>query len=286
MDLHLSKDAYICNVEWVVKHLVSAQALSPVTGGLYEGQLVVWDTIDVHNSVFTRQTKFHIYGEPPVYLDHDYFRPPVGKIVHFSERDDGVYVALKLERPLEDVSGVYLSVGGFAIGSTREDGVYVIEELAVLEASLTPRPAQPNSELVLLMKTLTDMATEKEQEQEKAALDNASSQTAQKKAAAPRVQGFLRKYDIEQLEDYVVELAGRVEALEGLQAQVTDIQRRLADLEAAVSQIQGLTQDAVAQSVEKALNAVKEQVQPLAKELAKTMLLVSEALKKTNTQRI
>jgi predicted nucleic acid-binding Zn-ribbon protein len=151
------------------------------------------------------------------------------------------------------------------------------------------------------MKTLTDMATEKEQEQEKAALDNASSQTAQKMAAAPdnassqiaqkraappRVQGFLRKYDIEQLEDYVVELAARVEALEKLQAQVTDIQRRLADLEAAVSQIQGLTQDAVAQSVEKALNAVKEQVQPLAKELAKTMLLVSEALKKTNTQRI
>jgi hypothetical protein len=281
--------------------LVSAQALSPVAGGLYEGQLVVWDTIDAHNSVFTRQTKFHIYGEPPVYLDHDYFRPPVGKIVHFSERDDGLYVALKLERPLEDVSGVYLSVGGFAIGSTREDGVYVIEELAVLEASLTPRPAQPNSELVLLMKTLTDMATEKEQEQKKAALDNASSQTAQKMAAAPdnassqiaqkraappRVQVFLRKYDIEQLEDYVVELAGRVEALEGLQAQVTDIQRRLADLEAAVSQIQGLTQDAVAQSVEKALNAVKEQVQPLAKELAKTMLLVSEALKKTNPQRI
>jgi hypothetical protein len=273
-------------VEWVVKHLVSAQALSPVAGGLYEGQLVVWDTIDAHNSVFTRQTKFHIYGEPPVYLDHDYFRPPVGKIVHFSERDDGLYVALKLERPLEDVSGVYLSVGGFAIGSTREDGVYAIEELAVLEASLTPRPAQPNSELVLLMKTLTDMATEKEQEQEKAALDNASRQTAQKMAAAPRVQGFLRKYDIEQLEDYIVELAARVEALEGLQAQVTDLQRRLADLEAAVSQIQGLTQDAVAQSVEKALNAVKEQVQPLAKELAKTMLLVSEALKKTNTQRI
>jgi predicted nucleic acid-binding Zn-ribbon protein len=136
------------------------------------------------------------------------------------------------------------------------------------------------------MKTLTDMATEKEQEQEKAAQDNASRQTAQKMAAAPRVQGFLRKYDIEQLEDYIVELAARVEALEGLQAQVTDLQRRLADLEAAVSQIQGLTQDAVAQSVEKALNAVKEQVQPLAKELAKTMLLVSEALKKTNTQRI
>jgi len=321
VDLHLSKDAYICNVEWVVKHLVSAQALSPVAGGLYEGQLVVWDTIDAHNSVFTRQTKFHIYGEPPVYLDHDYFRPPVGKLVHFSERDDGLYVALKLERPLEDVSGVYLSVGGFAIGSTREDGVYAIEELAVLEASLTPRPAQPNSELVLLMKTLTDMANENEKAplETLSALDYVRKQdlvqletlvkelaacvkaledwknsessageqvTQQKVIAAPSALGNLRKQDVAQLEAIVTELMARMEVLEGLQAQVTDIQRRLADLEAAVRQIQGLTQDAVAQSVEKALNAVKEQVQPLAKELAKTMLLVSEALKKTNTQRI
>jgi len=291
--LHLSEDAYICNVEWVVKHLVSAQALSPVAGGLYEGQLVVWDTIDAHNSVFTRQTKFHVYGEPPVYLDHDYFRPPVGKIVHFSERDDGLYVALKLERPLEDVSGVYLSVGGFAIGSTREDGVYVIEELAVLEASLTPRPAQPNSELVLLMKTLTDMATENE----KAPLETAGAQAVQKEekvsvqatqkvATAPSALGYLRKQDLAQLEAFVNELAARVEALETLQAQVADLQQRVADLAAAVSQIQGMTQEAVAQSVEKALKAVEEQVQPLAKELAKTMLLVSEALKKTNTQRI
>jgi len=293
VDLHLSKDAYICNVEWVVKHLVSAQALSPVAGGLYEGQLVVWDTIDAHNSVFTRQTKFHIYGEPPVYLDHDYFRPPVGKIVHFSERDDGLYVALKLDRPLEDVSGVYLSVGGFAIGSTREDGVYVIEELAVLEASLTPRPAQPNSELVLLMKTLTDMANENEkvpletvgaqavQKEEKV-----SVQATQKVATAPSALGYLRKQDLAQLEAIVTELMARMEVLEGLQAQVTELQRRLADLEATVSQMQGMTQEAMAQSVEKALKVVEEKVQPLAKELAKTMLLVSEALKKTNTQRI
>ena len=282
MDLHLSKDAYICNVEWVVKHLVSAQALSPVAGGLYEGQLVVWDTIDAHNSVFTRQTKFHIYGEPPVYLDHDYFRPPVGKIVHFSERDDGLYVALKLERPLEDVSGVYLSVGGFAIGSTREDGVYAIEELAVLEASLTPRPAQPNSELVLLMKTLTDMANENE----KAPLETAIGQVGQKVATAPSALGYLRKQDLAQLEAFVNELAARVEALETLQAQVADLQQKVADLAAAVSQIQGMTQEAMTRSVEKALKAVEEQVQPLAKEIAKTMLLVSEALKKTNTQRI
>ena len=280
-------------MEWVVKHLVSAQALSPVVGGLYEGQLVVWDAIDVHNSVFTRQTKFHVYGEPPVYLDHDYFRPPVGKIVHFSERDDGLYVALKLERPLEEVSGVYLSVGGFAIGSTREDGVYVIEELAVLEASLTPRPAQPNSELVLLMKTLTDMANENE----KAPLETAGAQAVQKEenvsvqatpkvATAPSALGYLRKQDLAQLEAFVNELAARVEALETLQAQVADLQQRVADLAAAVSQIQGMTQEAVAQSVEKALKAVEEQVQPLAKEIAKTMLLVAEALKKTNTQRI
>ena len=333
MDLHLSKDAYICNVEWVVKHLVSAQALSPVAGGLYEGQLVVWDTIDAHNSVFTRQTKFHIYGEPPIYLDHDYFRPPVGKIVHFSERDDGLYVALKLERPLDDVSGVYLSVGGFAIGSTREDGVYVIEELAVLEASLTPRPAQPNSELVLLMKTLTDMANENEKaplegssgqdvqkgqpapsedwdvsNQSLAVLEDlanelearikalrngrnadsgAGQQTAQQKASATAsVFSYVRKQDMAQLEAMVNELMARMEVLEGLQAQVTELQRRLADLEATVSQMQGMTQESMAQSVEKALKVVEEKVQPLAKELAKTMLLVSEALKKTNTQRI
>ena len=282
MDFHLSKDAYICNVEWVVKHLVSAQALSPVAGGLYEGQLVVWDTIDAHNSVFTRQTKFHIYGEPPVYLDHDYFRPPVGKIVHFSERDDGLYVALKLERPLEDVSGVYLSVGGFAIGSTREDGVYAIEELAVLEASLTPRPAQPNSELVLLMKTLTDMANENE----KVPQEPAIGQVGQKVATAPSALGYLRKQDLAQLEAFVNELAARVEALETLQAQVADLQQKVADLAAAVSQIQGMAQEAMTQSVARALKAIEEQVQPLAKELAKTMLLVSEALKKTNTQRI
>ena len=269
-------------MEWVVKHLVSAQALSPVAGGLYEGQLVVWDTIDAHNSVFTRQTKFHIYGEPPVYLDHDYFRPPVGKIVHFSERDDGLYVALKLEHPLEDVSGVYLSVGGFAIGSTREDGVYAIEELAVLEASLTPRPAQPNSELVLLMKTLTDMATENE----KAPQEAASGQVAQKGAPTSVAVGYVKKQDLAQLEAIVTELMARMEVLEGLQAQVTELQRRLADLEATVSQMQGMTQEALAQSVEKALKVVEEKVQPLAKELAKTMLLVSEALKKTNTQRI
>jgi len=282
LDLHLSEDAYICNVEWVVKHLVSAQALSPVAGGLYEGQLVVWDTIDAHNSVFTRQTKFHIYGEPPVYLDHDYFRPPVGKIVHFSERDDGLYVALKLERPLEEVSGVHLSVGGFAIGSTREDGVYAIEELAVLEASLTPRPAQPNSELVLLMKRLTDMATENE----KAPQEPAGGQVAQKVATTPSALGYLRKQDLAQLEAFVNELAARVEALETLQAQMADLQQRVADLSAAVSQMQGMTQEALTQSVEKALKAVEERVQPLAKELAKSMLLVSEALKKTNTQRI
>ena len=321
MDLHLSENAYICSMDWRAKQLITSQTLSPVAGGLYEGQLLVWDTPDAHNDVFTRQTKFHIYGEPPVYLEHNYFAPPVGKIVHFSERDDGLYVALKLEHPLEDVKGVHLSVGGFAIGGARDDGAYEIKEFAVFEASLTPTPAQPNSELVLLMKKLTDMATEKEKAPQEtlSALDYVRKQdlvqletlvkelaacvkaledwknsessageqvTQQKVIAAPSALGNLRKQDVAQLEAIVTELMARMEVLEGLQAQVTDIQRRLADLEAAVRQIQGLTQDAVAQSVEKALNAIKEQVQPLAKELAKTMLLVSEALKKTNTQRI
>jgi hypothetical protein len=96
----------------------------------------------------------------------------------------------------------------------------------------------------------------------------------------------LKKQDLAQLEAIVNELMARMEVLEGLQAQVTELQRRLADLEATVSQMQGMTQEAMAQSVEKALKAVEEKVHPLAKELAKTMLLVSEALKKTNTQRI
>jgi len=265
-----------------VKHLVSAQALTPAAGGLYEGQLVVWDAIDAHNDVFTRQTKFHIYGEPPIYLDHNYFAPPVGKIVHFSDREDGLYVALKLERPLEDVSGVHLSVGGFSKGGLREDGVYEIKELAVFEASLTQMPAQPNTELVLLMKTLTDMATGNENEK----LANASEQATQKVVAPPSALGYLRKQDLAQVEAFVNELAARVEALEALPAQLAEMMQRLTDLEAAVSQIQGLTQEAVTQSVEKALKAVEGQVQPLTKEIAKSMLLVADALKKTNTQRL
>jgi hypothetical protein len=281
MDLHLSEKPYICGMEWRAKHLVSAQQLTPVVGGLYEGQLVVWDKSDAHNDVFTRETKFHVYGEPPVYLEHNYFAPPVGKIVHFAERENGLYVALKLERPLEDVSGVHLSVGGFAMGSVREDGAYEIKEFAVFEASLTPTPAQPNSELVLLMKTLTDMTAENE----KAPLENTGGQAPSKVATAPSALGYFKKQDLAQLEALVMELSARVEAMEGLQAQVADLQQRLADLEAAVSQIQGMTQEAVAQSVEKALKAVEEQVQPFAKELAKSMLLVGEALKilrKTN----
>ncbi len=269
-------------MEWRAKHLVSAQQLSPVAGGIYEGQLVVWDVADAHGDVFTRQTKFHIHGEPPVYLEHNYFAPPVGKIVHFSERDDGLYVALKLDRPLEDVNGVHLSVGGFAIGDVREDGLHEIKELAVFEASLTQMPAQPNKELVTLMKTLSNMATEKE----KANMGNASNQAAQKAATPPSALGYLRKQDLEQLEAFVNELAARVEALESIPAQLAELQQKLTELSAAVAQIQSMTQDALAQSVEKALNAVQEQIQPFAKELAKTILLVSEALKRTNNQRI
>ena len=318
MDLHLSEKSYICRVEWVVKHLVSAQTLSPVAGGLYEGQLVVWDVTDAHNSVFTRQTKFHIYGEPPVYLDHNYFAPPVGKIVHFSDREDGLYVALKLERPLEDVSGVYLSVGGFAKGETRADGVYEIKELAVFEASLTPTPAQPNSELALLMKTITDKAAENEKRslentsgqatqkvatlssgqatQKVATLSSGqatqkvatqpSGQATQKVATQPSALGYLRKQDLAQLEAMVMELMAQVEALKGLQPQLAELQRRLSDLEATVSQIQSMTQEAVTQSVEKSLTAVKEQVRPLATEFAQTTHLVAEAVKMVKTQRI
>ena len=123
-------------------------------------------------------------------------------------------------------------------------------------------------------------------ENEKAPQETASGQATPKVATTPSALGFLRKQDLAQLEAFVNELAARVEALETLQAQMADLQQRVADLAAAVSQMQGMTQESMAQSVEKALKVVEEKVQPLAKELAKTMLLVSEALKKTNTQRI
>ncbi len=281
-------------MEWRAKHLVSALSLAPVSGGLYEGQLVVWDVIDAHNDVFTRQTKFHIYGEPPVYLEHNYFAPPVGKIVHFSEREDGLYVALKLERPIEDLGKVHLSVGGFAIGEVRDDGAYEIKDFAVFEASLTPTPAQPNKELVMLMKTLTDMATGNEKKtpeisggqsaQEKTT--TSIGQLGQKLASSSSASGYLRKQDLAQLEAFVMELAARVEAIEAFQSQLVELQQRVAELEAAVSQLQSMTQESVAQSIEKALKAVQEQVQPLANEMAKNVLLVADALKRLNTKKI
>ena len=93
-------------------------------------------------------------------------------------------------------------------------------------------------------------------------------------------------YRGEALEAQRARVAARVEALEAIPAQLADLQQRLADLEAAVSQIQGLTEEAVSQSVEKALKAVEGQVQPLTKEMVKAVLLVAEALKKTNMQRL
>ena len=322
-------------MEWRAKQLAAPQLLTPVSRGLYEGQLVVWDVPDAHGDVFSISTNFYIYGEPYVFLEHNYFNAPVGRIVYHSQRDDGLYVGIKLDFEVEDefVEGLHLSVGGFARGHTRDDGYFQITQFALFEASLTRTPAQPNKQLVLLMKTLTDMATENEKAPQEAASglpapngaavfdavgyvrkqdlaqletvvkelvlrvkaledwknakSGAGEQATQQKAiAAPSAAGYLKKQDLAQLEAIVNELMARMEVLEGLQAQVTELQRRLADLEATVSQMQGMTQEAMAQSVEKALKVVEEKVQPLAKELAKTMLLVSEALKKTNTQRI
>jgi len=132
------------------------------------------------------------------------------------------------------------------------------------------------------MKNLTDMAAENE----KPPLENASGQPTQKVATQPSALGYLRKQDLAQLEAMVMELMARVEALEGLQPQLADLQRRLSDLEATVSQIQSMTQEAVTQSVEKSLKAMKEQIQLLANELAKSTLLVAEAVKMVKTQRI
>jgi len=269
-------------MEWRAKQLVGAQALLPVSGGLYEGQLVVWDVADAHNDVFTRQTKFHIYGEPLVYLEHNYFAPPVGKIVHFSEREDGLYVALKLNRSIEDMGNVRLSVGGFAVGGARKDGSYEIKEFAVFEVSLTSAPAQPNSELVLLMKTLADMALKSE----KMSPSEVGNESKPKVGAASNLMGYVGKQDLAQLEAVVSELMARLQALEGIPAQLAELDRRLTEVEAVLAQIQNMGQDSVTQAVEKALAVVQEQIQPFAKELAKDLLLVSDVLKKVNNQRI
>jgi hypothetical protein len=295
MDLHLLEKSYICGMEWRAKQLIIEEQLTPVAGAIYEGQLVAWNVVDKQNDVFTRETKFHVYGEPPIFWGHKYFERPIGKIVQLSEREDGLYVAIKLDRVYEDTDKIHLSIGGFASWHVREDGANEIDEFTIFEASLTTTPAQDNSAIKLLMKAQTDMITENE----KAVLETAGGQDSQKERPAPAIAqatqkvatqpsalGYLRKQDLAQLEAFVNELAARVEALETLQAQVTELQQRVADLAAAVAQIQGMTQEAVSQTMEKAIKAAEERVQPLAKEIAKTMLLVAEALKKTKLQAI
>jgi hypothetical protein len=64
------------------------------------------------------------------------------------------------------------------------------------------------------------------------------------------------------------------------------LKRELSDLKATVSQILNLPQEAATQAVEKALKAVMEQNQPFAKEVVRIILLLNEALKRQNTQRI
>jgi len=271
-------------MEWRAKQVTAPQQLTPVSRGLYEGQLVVWDVPDAHGDVFSASTDFYIYGEPYVFLEHNYFSAPVGRIIYHVRRDDGLYVGIKLDSDVENevVEGLHLSVGGFARGYTRDDGYFQITQFALFEASLTRTPAQPNKQLVLLMKTLSDMATENE----KTVPDNAGAQVVPKVAMQASALGYVKKQDLAQLEAFVNELAARVEVMESLQVQVDELQKRVAELEAVVSQLQGMTQEAVSQSVGKALKVVEEQVQPFAKEIAKTVLLVAEALKKTNAQRI
>jgi predicted nucleic acid-binding Zn-ribbon protein len=164
-------------------------------------------------------------------------------------------------------------------------GGQIAQEGAAVSGAVGYVSKQDFAQLENLVKEL--VARVKALENGKKAQSGAGEQATQQKAiAAASASGYLKKQDLAQLEAIVNELMARMEVLEGLQAQVTELQRRLADLEAAVSQMQGMTQEALAQSVEKALKVVEEKVQPLAKELAKTMLLVSEALKKTNTQKI
>jgi hypothetical protein len=305
MDLHLSEEAYICGMEWRTKQLASPQAFTPLTRGLYEGQLLVWDEPDAHGDIFTRNTVFHIYGEPPVYLEHNYFSAPVGKIVYYTEREDGLYIGLKMDTgiDLSSVEGTHLSIGGFARGQWRDDGYYELTEFAMFEASLTRTPAQPNKEIALLMKTVTDMTTGNEnatagnanaqvpqnvvagnasnQTTQKAAPEPANGQTTQKVVTAPAPLGYLRKQDLAQLEAFVEELSARVVALEELKTQVADLQQKVADLSATVSQLQGIAQDAATKARGDVQKFIEENVQPVVKEMTKNMLLIVEALKMT-----
>jgi ABC-type transporter Mla subunit MlaD len=98
---------------------------------------------------------------------------------------------------------------------------------------------------------------------------------------SPSALGYLRKQDLAQLEAYVTELAARVEALETLPAQIADLQQKVADLAAAVSQLQGMTQDAATKARGDVQKFIEENVQPIVKELTKNMLLIAEALKMT-----
>jgi hypothetical protein len=191
---------------------------------------------------------------------------------------------------LSSVEGTHLSIGGFARGQWRDDGYYEITEFAMFEASLTRTPAQPNKEIALLMKTVTDMTTGNEnamagnanaQAAQNVVAGNASAQTTQKVVTSTGTLGYLRKQDLAQLEAVVEELSARVVALEELKTQVADLQQKVADLSAAVSQLQGIAQDAATKAMGNVQKFVEENVQPVVKELTKNMLLIADALKMT-----
>ena len=141
--------AYICIVQareaQFVQKFVSLTA-SAADGGLWEGMLFRYGEVDAHGDRFLSDAEVVVYGEPPVFVNHDYAHPPIGKIVQVSKRSDGVYVYVKLntEKP-SDLN--YLSVGGYVYDATPSATGMDIKKIVVMEASLTQSPAQPNEPL-------------------------------------------------------------------------------------------------------------------------------------------
>jgi len=143
-----------------VQYKAKTVQLSAASGGLYQGMLFRWDELDAHNDRFVRSAEVIVHGEPPVYVEHDYTLPPVGKIVQLSGREDGMYVYLKLSQEVGEKN--YLSVGGFAYNwRPNEVGGMDITRFVVLEASLTSTPAQRNTPLLHLKNQIAMSQSEK-----------------------------------------------------------------------------------------------------------------------------
>jgi len=219
----------------------TTQLTAAPSGGLWEGMLFRWDTYDAHNDRFVRDAVVVAHGEPAVFVDHDYLSPPVGKIVHFSSREDGMYVYLKLNAEVGERK--YLSVGGFAYDPVANGaGGVDIHKFVVLEASLTATPAQPNTPL-LQLKTMNAMINKQDIAQLEARVEELAALYAQLEA---RVNELTAKYD---------ELAEQLASLLQANAQTEQKVRETLEVE-----MRRLSQQSLefADKVEKILKAITD----------------------------